>query len=117
MNDTCIFCRIVAGEIPATFVHQDEEVVVFRDIQPQAPVHLLVEPRRHIEALADLEESHAGVAGRALVTAAAVARSLPELAEGFRLIVNSGPAGGQTVPHLHLHILGGRHFSEGRLRD
>lgn len=117
MSKDCIFCRIVAGEIPATFVHQDDDLVVFRDIQPQAPVHLLVVPRQHIEAVSELEEQHAGVAGRVLVTAAAVARSIPELADGFRLIVNSGPAGGQTVPHLHLHILGGRHFSEGMLRD
>ena len=117
MDDNCIFCRIVSGDIPTDFVHQDEHVVVFRDIQPQAPVHLLVVPRQHIEALVDLEEGHGEVAGRALVTAAAVARAQPQLADGFRLIVNSGPAGGQTVPHLHLHLLGGRSFSEGMLRE
>lgn len=117
MADNCIFCRIVSGDISTDFVHQDDHVVVFRDIQPQAPVHLLVVPRQHIEALADLEDEHRDIAGRALVAAAAVARARPELSDGFRLIVNSGPAGGQTVPHLHLHILGGRPFSEGMLRE
>ena len=113
MDPNCIFCRIVAGEIPSQRVYEDDTVIAFRDIHPQAPVHVLVVPRQHVESLSDLEESHAGLAGRTLVAVPKVAQAAGGLEEGFRLIVNTGAAAGQTVPHLHLHILGGRRFGEG----
>ncbi len=102
----CIFCRIVAGEIPAEKVYEDDRVVVFRDIAPKARVHLLVIPREHIPSLAELEPAHDGLIGYMM-------RLLPELAreqglaEGFRTIVNTGKGGGQEVFHLHIHLLGG----------
>ena len=105
MSD-CIFCRIAAGELPADIVHEDEQVVVFKDIHPKAPVHLLVIPRRHIPSLRELTPEH-----DALV--AHMVRLLPRLAEaqglkdGFRTVVNTGPGGGQEVFHLHFHLLGG----------
>lgn len=110
----CIFCRIVKGEIPATFVHQDDAVVAFRDVQPQAPVHVLVVPRRHVVSLLALDCAAGGadaqLAARLLDVAARVARdaglAAPE--RGFRLVANTGPEGGQSVDHLHLHVLGGR---------
>ena len=109
----CIFCRIVAGELPSKRVYEDEAVIAFHDIHPQAPVHVLVVPKEHVAALSDLEHDHHDMAGRLLLAVPRVAAEIgEELAEGFRVIVNNGPAGGQTVPHLHLHILGGRHFNE-----
>ena len=111
---SCVFCRIVAGEIPATFVHQDEAVVAFRDVQPQAPVHVLVVPRRHVGSLLALDCTAGGVdarlAARLLDVATRVARDegLADPARGFRLVTNIGPEGGQSVDHLHLHVLGGR---------
>ena len=116
MND-CIFCRIVAGEIPATLVHADERVIAFRDVHPQAPVHVLVVPRRHVDSLAGLAADDAGEdAARAaalLAAAAQVARSegLADPARGFRVVANTGPEGGQSVGHLHLHVLGGRRLA------
>ena len=117
MADNCIFCRIVAGEVPAKLVYQDETVIAFRDIQPQAPVHVLVVPREHIAAIADLSDAQTELAGRTMVAVAKVARAVEGLEEGFRVIVNNGAAAGQTVPHLHLHVLGGRRFSEGMVKD
>ena len=101
----CIFCKIVAGEIPSDRVYEDEFLLVFRDIQPQAPVHLLIVPRRHLESLDELED--ADLAGRLLTAAGRVAREAG-LERGWRLIANTGAEGGQEVPHLHLHVLGGR---------
>jgi histidine triad (HIT) family protein len=113
MAENCIFCRIVAGEIPAALVYEDETVIAFRDIHPQAPVHVLVVPREHVEAIADLADAHAELAGQTMLAVGRVARAVEGLKEGFRVIVNNGAAAGQTVPHLHLHLLGGRRFSEG----
>lgn len=117
MAESCIFCRIIAGEIPAELVYEDDTVVAFRDIQPQAPVHLLIVPREHVDAIADLTDAQTELAGRAMVAVGKVARAVEGLEEGFRVIVNNGAAAGQTVPHLHLHLLGGRRFSEGMVRD
>lgn len=117
MDPSCIFCRIVAGEIPSRRVYEDDTVIAFHDIHPQAPVHVLVVPREHVAALSDLQEAHAGMAGRTLLAVPRVARAVGGLEDGFRLIVNNGAAAGQTVPHLHLHILGGRSFGEGMVRD
>jgi histidine triad (HIT) family protein len=110
----CIFCRIVVGEIPATLVHADEQVIAFRDVNPQAPVHVLVVPRRHVASLAELAAGDGGddaALGAALLSAAsrvARAEGLAEPGRGFRLVANTGPEGGQSVDHLHFHVLGGR---------
>ena len=101
----CIFCKIASGEISTDFVLADERVVVFRDIQPQAPTHLLVVPRAHVASMWELEDSD--LAGNLLSAAAQAARDAG-LAEGWRLIANTRAHGGQEVPHLHLHVLGGR---------
>ncbi|MEY2784772.1 MAG: hypothetical protein RL277_979 [Planctomycetota bacterium] len=102
---SCIFCRIGKGEVPATKVHEDELVVVIRDIRPQAPTHLLVIPKEHIASLWDLENE--ALAGRLLQTSARVARA-EGLERGWRLIANTREHGGQEVDHVHLHVLGGR---------
>jgi len=101
----CIFCRIAAGEIPAEVVREDEHTLAFRDIQPQAPVHVLVVPRRHVGSLSELDDP--ALAGAVLHAAAEVART-EGLTDGWRLIANTGAHGGQEVEHLHLHVLGGR---------
>jgi len=101
----CIFCKIAAGEIPSPFVYESERVFAIRDIAPQAPTHLLVIPREHLLSLAELEDP--GLAGELLTAAAQVAREAG-LDGGWRLIANTGRDGGQEVPHLHLHVLGGR---------
>ncbi|HEX6923826.1 MAG TPA: histidine triad nucleotide-binding protein [Longimicrobiaceae bacterium] len=117
MAENCIFCRIVAGELPASMVYEDETVVAFKDIRPQAPVHVLVVPREHVDSIAHLDDSHAEMAGKTILAVEKVARAVGGLEEGYRVIINCGEAGGQTVPHLHLHLLGGRRFSEGMVRD
>ena len=101
----CTFCKIVAGDIPANLFYQDEHVVAFPDIHPQAPTHLLVVPRRHVTSLWELDDRV--LAGALLGAAAQVARDA-DLARGWRLIANTGAEGGQEVEHLHLHVLGGR---------
>ena len=101
----CLFCKIVSDEIPSTRVWEDERVIAFRDIQPQAPVHVLVVPREHLASLDDLDDL--GLGG-ALLDAARRVASQEDLADGWRLIVNTGANGGQEVEHLHLHVLGGR---------
>jgi histidine triad (HIT) family protein len=107
----CIFCRIAAGEVPATFVYEDEHVVAFDDVSPQAPVHTLIIPRRHYDNLQDdiPAEVLAGVFGA--VRQVALIKGVA--ASGHRVIVNSGPDANQTVRHLHVHVLGGRHMSHG----
>jgi histidine triad (HIT) family protein len=106
MSDGCIFCRIVAGTIPATIVASTDTAVAFRDLHPQAPVHVLVIPRRHTVSLAAATDS--GELGDLLALAAAVARDEGIAESGYRVVTNVGADGGQTVPHLHLHVLGGR---------
>ncbi len=107
MNPDCIFCRIAAGEIPARIVHQDEKVVAFHDLAPKAPTHLLVIPRRHIATLAETNDADEALLGRVVRTAIALAAQ-EGLEQGFRLVWNSGELAGQSVFHLHLHLLGGR---------
>jgi histidine triad (HIT) family protein len=107
----CLFCRIVAGEIPSTKVHQDELVFAFRDIAPRAPTHILIIPRDHIASAADLTEAHAEMLGRLFAVAARIAREEGIAESGYRLVSNVGRGGGQTVDHLHFHLLGGRPFS------
>jgi histidine triad (HIT) family protein len=106
--DDCLFCRIAAGTVPARVLFADDEVVVFHDIAPQAPVHLLVIPRRHITSLAHAQEGDGVMLGTLLAHAAEAARRSGLTADGYRVVVNTGANAGQAVPHLHLHVLGGR---------
>ncbi len=107
MADKTLFQKIADREIPADIVYEDDRCVAFRDIQPQAPTHILVVPRRPIENVAALEPDDAALAGHLLVVAAQIARQ-EGLTNGFRAVLNTGPDGGQSVDHLHLHLLGGR---------
>jgi histidine triad (HIT) family protein len=109
-NDKCLFCRIAHGEITARKVYEDDEVVAFHDINPQAPTHVLVIPRKHIPSLDDLSEADAAIVGTTLVRAAAIARDLHLNSDGYRVVGNNGEAAGQTVFHIHFHLLGGRSF-------
>jgi len=109
-NDRCLFCRIASGEISAKKVHEDADVVAFEDINPQAPTHVLVVPRKHIPSLDDLTDADANVVGTVLTRAAQIARNLHLESDGYRLVINNGEAAGQTVFHIHFHILGGRNF-------
>ena len=110
----CIFCQIVAGELPGDIVYRDDEIVAFRDVNPQAPVHLLVIPRKHIASLAQVGEEDVPLMGRLVGVANKLARQEGIAKSGYRLVINCGQQGGQLVPHLHLHLLGGRQLS-GRL--
>jgi len=105
--DDCLFCRIVAGKIPATVVYEDDYVMAINDVFPRAPFHVLVVPRKHIAKLSDLEDETLG--GRLLQTVRKVARQ-GGVGDNFRLVVNNGDHAGQSVWHLHLHVLGGREF-------
>lgn len=107
----CLFCRIVAGTLPATRLHDDELVLAFRDIAPKAPTHVLVIPRRHIPSALDLVEADGPLLGRMFAVAAELARSEGIADDGYRLVSNVGSWGGQSVDHLHLHLMGGRAFS------
>lgn len=104
---SCLFCNIVDGTIPASPVYQDERSFAFADINPMAPVHVLVVPREHIGSLAEAGEDKTGLLGHLLWVAAEIARA-KKLGKGYRVVVNTGEDGGQTVEHLHLHLLGGR---------
>lgn len=107
-DPNCLFCRIAAGTIPADIVAQDDLVVAFRDIQPKAPTHVLLIPRRHIASAAELSDSDAEMLGRLFSVAAQVARDAGVVARGYRLVSNVGAGAGQSVNHLHFHLLGGR---------
>ncbi len=109
MSD-CIFCRIVEGDIPSTMVHEDDESLAFEDLNPQAPVHVLVIPKRHIVSLADAQEADLSLLGRLMLTCSHVAKQKGLDESGYRVVTNIGRNAGQTVFHLHLHILGGRGF-------
>ena len=104
----CLFCRIVAGEIPGAIVYQDDRLVAFKDINPQAPMHLLIVPRRHIASLNDLASSDDGLVGEMIRRAAALAREHGHADRGYRTVFNCNADAGQTVFHIHLHVLGGR---------
>lgn len=110
MANDCLFCRIAAGGIPADIVHDDDLVVAFRDIAPRAPTHILVVPRRHIASAAVLTEADGPLLGRLFAVSADLARSAGVAEEGYRLVSNVGRWGGQTVDHLHFHLMGGRAF-------
>ncbi len=107
MSERCLFCRIAEGEIPAELVWNDDRCVAFRDIHPQAPVHLLIIPREHIASHAHAMAEHTALLGHMMSIIGDLARS-QGLSRGYRLVVNTGDDGGQTVNHLHVHLLGGR---------
>lgn len=108
--DGCVFCRVAAGEVPARVVHADEDVVVFHDIAPRAPIHMLVIPRRHIASLDAAAPEDETLLGRLLLAAADVARRTGLVEGGYRVVNNCGAGAGQSVFHVHLHLLGGRPF-------
>ncbi len=113
----CLFCRIAGGEIPSRSVYQDEDLIVFHDIHPAAPIHLLIVSRKHIGSLIDAGEDDRALLGKMLLLAPKLAREQGAM-DGFRVVVNNGPGGGQEVFHLHIHVLGGprpwRQMSTGR---
>ena len=107
----CVFCRIVAGELPADIVHETDHTIAFRDLNPQAPTHVLVIPTTHVQSAHDLTPAHDGVWARVLHVAQAIAEEDGHDRDGYRLVVNIGRNGGQTVDHLHVHLLGGRQMT------
>jgi len=107
-KEDCLFCRIAAMEIPADIVFEDDQVIAFRDISPKAPVHILLIPRAHITSAASLTEANGPMLGRMFAVAAQLARDEGIARSGFRLTTNSGAGAGQSVPHLHFHLMGGR---------
>ena len=107
---SCLFCKIASGEIPSTAVYQDERVYAFADINPKAPVHVLIVPREHIDSLAETTPEQNALLGHLMSVAAEIARK-KGLAKGYRVVVNTGEEGGQTVDHLHLHLLGARQMT------
>ncbi|HRD02803.1 MAG TPA: histidine triad nucleotide-binding protein [Candidatus Saccharicenans sp.] len=104
----CLFCHIINKEIPSKLVYEDEQVLAFEDIKPQAPVHLLIIPKRHIASLKEAEENDQNLLGYILLAARKIARDKGLAESGFRLVINTGPDAGQEVYHLHVHLLGGR---------
>ena len=110
-HEDCIFCKIVAGEIPAKVVYEDERAVAFRDINPQAPTHALVIPRAHVASLNDAAESDEALLGHLLRVAARVASDEGHAETGYRTVINNGAGAGQTVFHIHVHVLGGRRLT------
>ena len=107
----CIFCKIANGELESEIVYQDEEVLAFRDVNPQAPTHILCIPRKHISTTNDLSAEDEALAGKLLLTASQLAKQLGFAEDGYRLVMNCNGHAGQTVFHIHLHLLGGRHMS------
>ena len=108
----CVFCQIIAGKIPADVVYQDGEFLAFRDIQPQAPTHLVIVPASHIGSITQLTNEQQGLIGRLILLAKELAEKEGVSANGYRLAINCGADGGQLVPHLHLHLLGGRRLDD-----
>ncbi|MCL2698064.1 MAG: histidine triad nucleotide-binding protein [Oscillospiraceae bacterium] len=109
--DNCIFCKIIKGELPSEKVYQDEEIIAFVDIKPQAPVHILVIPKKHIDGADTLPAEDAGLTGRLVIAAARIAEQF-HLSGGYRIVTNIGKDGGQTVRHLHFHLLGGEKLKD-----
>ncbi len=105
-DPNCIFCKIVAGQIPSRKVHEDDELLAFHDINPWAPVHVLIIPKRHIVSMADVTDADAGMLGRMMALSPKLMRDLG-VTNGFRHVINTGPDGRQEVMHLHLHVMGG----------
>jgi histidine triad (HIT) family protein len=104
---SCIFCSIIAGEVPSDILYHDDEVIAFRDINPRAPVHILIVPKRHIPSLNELTEEDAPLLGHMVAVAKKLAEGEGILERGYHLVINCGREGGQIVPHLHMHLIGG----------
>lgn len=111
MTSQCLFCRIAAGEIPSSKVYSDDDVYAFRDINPAAPQHILVIPRKHLSSLNDAGSGDQALMGKLLLTARSIAGDLGFADDGYRTVINTGEHGGQTVFHIHVHVLSGRHLS------
>ncbi len=109
-EDDCIFCKIAGGEIPSDLVHEDEVCIAFNDITPQAPTHILIIPRDHVDSLAKSSDADKDKLGHLLLTAAEIARAKGFQDDGYRVVINTNADGGQTVFHLHVHLLAGRPF-------
>ena len=109
MND-CLFCKIIAGDIPSTKVYEDGEVLAFRDIEPQAPEHIIIIPKNHIMSANELTEENCQIVGKIFAVAAKIAKDLGFAENGYRIVNNCGTDGGQTVGHLHFHLLAGRNL-------
>jgi histidine triad (HIT) family protein len=109
-QDNCLFCKIVEGKIPSRKVYEDDEILAFHDIHPWAPIHFLLVPKQHITSMAHVEDGHAAMLGRLMSLIPKLARQegcQPYPAGGFRVVINTGDVGGQEVPHLHVHVIGG----------
>lgn len=109
MTDSCIFCKIVRGEIPSKKVYEDDEIFAFHDINPVASVHFMLIPKLHVDSLAEMDGSHASLLGKMLLLAPRLAKQ-QGLDNGFRTVINTGKGGGQEVFHLHMHVIGGGHI-------
>ncbi len=107
MNGDCIFCRIIKGESPANFVYRDEDMVVFHNIRPSAPVHVLIVPVEHIESVNSLEEKHSAIISKMMLKAREIAGMLGIRDSGYKLVINVGSGAGQVIFHLHIHLIGG----------
>ncbi|MCI8444215.1 MAG: histidine triad nucleotide-binding protein [Clostridia bacterium] len=110
--EDCLFCKIIKGEVPSSKVYEDEEILAFKDIQPAAPIHILVIPKKHITSLAHLEEEDEAVIGRIYTVMNQIAEEQGFRQNGYRVIVNCGKDGGQEVMHLHFHLLAGKQLGE-----
>jgi len=110
--EKCVFCDIAAGKIAADIVYRDKDLVAFRDIHPLAPVHLIIIPQAHIPSLVEVGEPQKGLLGRLILVAVKLAQQEGVALKGYRLAINCGPQGGQVIPHLHLHLLGGRKLAD-----
>ncbi len=108
MDTSCIFCKIASGALGTAFVHEDDAVVAFEDLNPQAPHHVLIIPREHVVSLSSATDAHDALLSRLLMVAAKVAGERGIAESGYRTVINTGPDGGQSVFHLHVHLLGGR---------
>ncbi len=108
MEEICIFCKIVEGEMPSDVLYKDELLIAVKDVNPQAPTHVLIIPREHMESLNDAAQSDEGLLGHSLRLTAKVANQLGLAEDGYRVVINTGPNAGQSVPHLHIHVMGGR---------
>ena len=112
MASDCVFCRIVAGKIPSEIVHQDEALLAFRDIEPQAPKHIIIIPKTHITSLAEVTTEQQEILSRLMILAQKLAEDEGIARSGYRVVINCGSQGGQVIPHLHLHLIGGRKLSD-----
>jgi histidine triad (HIT) family protein len=108
----CVFCNIASGKTPSNLIYEDEELVAFPDLHPQAPIHILIIPRKHIQSLNTLPDNEVQLIPHMIKAAKLIARQKGILDSGYKLVINTGKEGGQIIQHLHMHILGGRHLND-----